>query len=86
MTSIIRPPGDLLTEKQAKALRSIQSHQPRDTGLFRRCFEAIASPRQAIACKCKECVAGDLAAITGCTAETCPLWRYRPIYGKAGAA
>jgi hypothetical protein len=78
-----RTPGQPLTEKQAQALREVSIHQSRDASHFKRCFEATASPRQAIACKCKECVVGDLSAITCCTSEICPLFRYRPIYGKA---
>ena len=77
------PGNDLLTQKQAKALQSISRHQPRDVGLFRRCFLAEAAPRQAIRAKCKECTGGSHAEIEACSADNCPLWRYRPGFQRS---
>lgn len=47
-------------------------------GVMRRAFEGKASPRQAIKAMCYACTGYDLAAVTDCSAQLCPLHPYRP--------
>ena len=48
------------------------------------CFEGLATRNQAIRAKCFECVAYEAVQenVGGCTARTCPLWKYRPLQKK----
>lgn len=46
---------------------------------YLRAARGKASPRAAIKAFCLECVGFDRAAITGCTADCCPLFLYRPF-------
>ena len=49
-----------------------------------RAFLGIASKRAAIQAKCYECAGYEAVQenVGGCTARTCPLWKYRPLQKK----
>ena len=81
MTTKTFPPERIFTPKQEMSLRDIAEFAPSKLSLFRRVYSLRASPRQAIKAKCLECVGMDSAAITSCTASSCPLWALRPFQG-----
>jgi hypothetical protein len=82
----VRPSlGHFPTLKQAIALRDISEDAPKRLGLFRRVYAGKSSPREAIKCKCLECVGFDVKCIINCTASECPLWAYRPYQAKGAS-
>jgi hypothetical protein len=82
-TSKTLPPDEFGDPKRAKMLRQVSADSPSRARLFRRVYAGTASPRQAIKAQCLHCVWMDVAAIRGCTATACPLWRLRPFQPKA---
>jgi len=52
-------------------------------GVIERAREGTASPRQAIKAFCLECVGHVRKDITNCTAQQCPLYKYRPYQADA---
>ena len=77
------PAGQLtvnsLNEKVAsKRARRLATMPPRYRKLFERSWTGKASPRASLKAFCLECVGFERAAITECTAWTCPLWHLRP--------
>jgi hypothetical protein len=66
----------LLTPRQVKRLGQWNPSRHRDVkALF---SGACKSRKLALKYQCLECVGEDVAAVRGCTADTCPLWRFRP--------
>lgn len=80
-----RPVNEFSDPKRAKRLLAISTDAPSKLALFRRVYDAKASPRECVKAFCLECVWMDEFAIRGCTATACPLWNLRP-YQQAKVA
>lgn len=65
-----------LTPEQVKRLQWWT--KPRHKAI-KRAWRGVCSPRVAIKLQCLECCGEYQDAITGCTAMTCPLWKFRPF-------
>jgi len=79
--SIPQNPVEKMAFKRARRLATMPAAYRK---LFERCWAGKVSPRAAIKCQCLECIGFERAAITGCTAYACPLWRLRPYQNKEG--
>jgi hypothetical protein len=79
-----RPASESSDGKRANRLRAISADAPSKLALFRRVYDAKASPRQCIKAFCLECVWFQQIAITECTATACPLWNLRPYQRREG--
>jgi hypothetical protein len=75
--------SDFSDAKRTSMLRQVSEHALSKVGLFTRCYDGSASPRQAIKAHCLECCWMDEAAIRECRSMACPLWEFRP-YQKRG--
>lgn len=53
--------------------------------IMARAFEGKASPRQAIKACCLNCTCFDRAEIENCVVVMCPLYAYRPAFGRKPA-
>lgn len=71
--------SEFSSRQQAILLQQAFEDMPSKIGLFKRCFRGEASPRAAIKAQCLICNWGNHAAISNCTANACPIWRYRPF-------
>lgn len=71
-----------LTQRQAERVKVAASYLQTVEALLLRVFTRQASYRQAIKAKCIDCSGWQKREVALCTAETCPLWRYRPFQPK----
>jgi hypothetical protein len=71
-----------LTARQTGRLAWVQSNAPSKLKCFIRAYGG-RSPAAGIKAQCLDCTGCDVVAIRECTADGCPLWRYRPYQKKA---
>jgi len=69
----------VLNERQVKRLTQWTPTRQR---MLQRLWSGGGTRSLAIRMFCLECVGEDVPAITGCTADTCPLWNFRPFQPK----
>lgn len=74
--------SEVYTLKQAERLKVADRDFPLTKPLLERVFLGKGSPRQAIKAKCIDCCCWQREEVALCTAEACPLWRYRPFQPK----
>lgn len=70
-----------LTAEQVRRLAWVQNNAPSKARAFIRAYDG-KSPAAGIKAQCLDCVGCDVSAIRECTADACPLWRYRPYQQK----
>ena len=73
-----RPTADF-SPAQLRRLHWMAQNRPRWVALFRRVYNGLATPRQAIKAQCLDCVGCEQAAIRECADSACPLRRFRPF-------
>lgn len=71
------PDAHSLTAKQAQRIAWVQANAPAKVTPFIRAYGG-KSPAAGIKAQCLDCTGCDVTAIRECTADACPIWRYRP--------
>ena len=72
------PVGPSGNQAQARRLRQVAEHHPSRLKLLQRVYAWQTSPRECIKAFCLECNGYEEAAIRGCSASGCALYRFRP--------
>ena len=76
------PIGGFMDQKRALMLDQVSKDAPGKIGLFRRLYQGLNVPTQAIKGKCLECVWMNEKDIKGCKETGCMIWHFKPYTEK----